>query len=157
MNNNFRVNFEFDQICMSLEYRKNTCPECRSKTIQSKLIRVYPNIVDLSCMDVEVGPENIVTLQNENDNLKFQLIEKDSAIKSKIESISRLQDENKKLTTNATQSRSIILSLEQKIETNKIITIQHTDQVSLSTRSTCFTHLDVFGYISKIICSMTYS
>lgn len=95
------------------------------------MIRLYANIVDPSGLDTEAGPENVVTLQNENDNLKFQLVEKNSTIKSKIDYITRLQEEKEKATANTTQSRNIILTLEQKLETNRIITLQHTDQVSL--------------------------
>lgn len=109
--------------------RKNTCPECRSKTIQSKVIRLYANVADPSYIDADSNPQDLVGLQNENDNLKYQLIEKDGAIKSKTETITRLQDDNKKLNTNQSQSKSIIITLEQKLETNKMITLQNTEQV----------------------------
>lgn len=109
--------------------RKNTCPECRSKTTQSKVIRLYANIADSSYLDAEAGPQDVVALQSENDSLKYQLVENNSAIKSKEDSIARLLEENKKLTMNTAQSRNIILTLEQKLETSKVITLQHTDQV----------------------------
>lgn len=64
---------------------------------------------------------DVALLQSENDNLKFQLLEKSGAIKSKEENIQMLTNENKKLKTNQVQSREIILSLEQKIENNAII------------------------------------
>lgn len=113
--------------------RKNTCPECRAKTIQSKVIRIFANIADPSVLDDESGPHDVMSLQSENDNLKFQLIEKDGSLRSKTETITRLQDDNKKLTTNTTQSRSIILTLEQKLETSKILSVHHNDQVSYVT------------------------
>lgn len=72
----------------------------------------------------------MITLQNENDNLKYRILEKDGAIKAKNESITKLEDENKKLNTGQTQSRNVILALEQKLEQNKIIQHQHTDQVN---------------------------
>lgn len=93
---------------------------------------MYANVADPSYIDADSNPQDLVGLQNENDNLKYQVIEKDGAIKSKTDTINRLQDENKKLNTNQSQSRSIIITLEQKLETNKMITLQNTEQVCAS-------------------------
>lgn len=93
------------------------------------MIRLYVNLADSSYVEDGDGPPDLIGLQNENDNLKFRLIEKDGSIKSKEESINRLQEENKKLSTGQTQSRNVILALEQKLEQNKIIANTHNDQV----------------------------
>lgn len=93
------------------------------------MIRLFVNIADSSYLEEEDGPRDLVGLQSENDNLKFRIIEKDGAIKSKEESLANLREENKKLVTGQTQSRNVILALEQKLEQNKIITAAHVDQV----------------------------
>lgn len=113
-------------------FRKNTCPECRSKTTSATVIRLFVNIVDSTYDEKDDGPTDLVGLQNENDNLKFRLIEKDGAIKSKEETITRLQEENKKLNTGQTHSRNVILVLEQKLEQNKIIASANNDQVRIA-------------------------
>lgn len=95
------------------------------------MIRLYANISDATYLENdESGASNVIGLQSENDNLKFRLIEKDGAIKSKDATINRLQTENAKLSTGQTQSRNVILALEQKLETSRIITHQNTDQVT---------------------------
>lgn len=116
-------------MCFNHLFRKNTCPECRSKSTSSTVIRLYVNIVDSTYDENADGPPDLVGLQNENDNLKFRLIEKDGAIKSKEEALTRLQDENKKLNTGHSKSRNVILALEQKLEQNKILQIAHSEQV----------------------------
>lgn len=95
------------------------------------MIRLYVNLADSSYIENGDGPPDLIGLQNENDNLKFRLIEKDGAIKSKDESIQRLQDENKKLSTGQIHSRNVILALEQKLEQNKIIANTQIDQVCI--------------------------
>lgn len=93
------------------------------------MTRLYVNIVDSTYDESVDGPPDLVSLQNENDNLKFRLIEKDGAIKSKEEALARLQDENKKLNTGHSKSRNVILALEQKLEQNKILQMAHSEQV----------------------------
>lgn len=111
------------------------------------MIRLYANISDTTYLENdESGASNVIGLQSENDNLKFRLIEKDGAVKSKDETINRLQIENAKLSTGQTQSRNVILALEQKLETSKIITHQNTDQV---TQRNVF--IDFFFYYSNAI------
>lgn len=112
-----------------INYRKNTCPECRSNGTKSTKIRLYLNIADASYLENQADAPDSITLQNENDNLKYRILEKDGTIKAKNESISRLEEDNKKLSTGQQISRNVILTLEQKIEQNKIIQNQHTDQV----------------------------
>lgn len=110
-------------------FRKSTCPECRSKATASTIIRLFVNITDTTYSEDNGDPSDLVSLQSENDNLKFRLIEKDGAIKSKDETLTRLRQENEKLMTGQTQSRNVILALEQKLEQNKIIANTHNDQV----------------------------
>lgn len=95
------------------------------------MIRLFVNLADSSYIENSDGPPDLIGLQNECDNLKFRLIEKDGAIKSKDESMQRLQDENKKLSTGQIHSRNVILALEQKLEQNKIIVNAHNDQVRI--------------------------
>lgn len=109
--------------------RKNTCPECRSKTTNATVIRLFVNIADSSYAEDNEGATDLVSLQSENDNLKFRIIEKDGALKSKDETLSRLREDNQKLSTGQTQSRNVILALEQKLESNRIIINAHNDQV----------------------------
>lgn len=87
------------------------------------------NIVDNAYAENEDGETDLVKLQSENDNLKYRLIEKDGAIKSKEDALNRMQDENKKLGTSQTQSRKVILALEKKLEQSEIIVNAHNDQV----------------------------
>lgn len=110
-------------------FRKNTCPECRSKTTSSTVIRLFVNIVDNPYSENEGGAPDLVNLQNENDNLKYRIIEKDGAIKSKEDALARLQEENKKLSTSQAQSRKVILALEKKFEQSEIIARDYNDQV----------------------------
>lgn len=93
------------------------------------MIRLYVNIADSAYAENTDGAPDVVCLQSENDNLKFRLIEKDGALKSKEDALTRLRDENQKLTTGQTQSRNVILALEQKLESNRIIIGAHNDQV----------------------------
>lgn len=93
------------------------------------MIRLFVNIVDNPYADCDEGAPDLFNLQSENDNLKFRLIEKDGAIKSKDESINRLNEENKKLSAGQIQSRNVILALEQKVDQSKIIANAHNDQV----------------------------
>ncbi|XP_031618478.1 E3 ubiquitin-protein ligase TRAIP-like [Contarinia nasturtii] len=109
--------------------RKNTCPECRSKTTTATVFRLFVNIADSSYAENDEAPNDLVGLQNENDNLKFRIIEKDGAIKSKEETLNRLQKENKKLTTGQIQSRSVIAHLEQKVEQINILNNTQLDQI----------------------------
>lgn len=122
-------------------FRKNTCPECRSKTTSATVIRLFVNIADNSIIENDASPTDLVGLQNENDNLKFRLIEKDGAIKSKEETLTRLQEENKKLTTGQIQSRSVIAHLEQKVEQINILNNAQHDQVG---------HISTVTFDSKI-------
>lgn len=109
--------------------RKDTCPECRSKTNNSSVLRLFVNIVDSSYSVNGDDPTDLVGLQSENDHLKFRLIEKDGIIKSKEETLNRLQDENKKLTHGQFQSRTVIQKLEQRQEQHNLLTIAQNDQV----------------------------
>lgn len=114
------------------KFRKNTCPECRNKTTSSTVIRLFVNIADSSYIENSDDPPDLISLQNENDNLKFRLMEKDGAIKSKDESLEKLKGDNKKLSSLQTQSRTVILALENKLEQNKIIANAHNDQVRIN-------------------------
>lgn len=94
------------------------------------MIRLFVNIVDGAYADSDdEGGTDVVRLQSENDNLKFRVIEKDAAIKSKDEALERLRDENQKLSISQAQSRNIIIALEQKLESNKVLLATHNDQV----------------------------
>lgn len=93
------------------------------------MIRLFVNIADSSYAEDNEGATDLVSLQSENDNLKFRIIEKDGALKSKDETLSRLREDNQKLSTGQTQSRNVILALEQKLESNRIIINAHNDQV----------------------------
>ncbi|XP_055322394.1 E3 ubiquitin-protein ligase TRAIP-like isoform X2 [Sitodiplosis mosellana] len=122
--------------------RKNTCPECRSKTTSATVIRLFVNIVDSTYDENVDGPPDLVGLQNENDNLKFRLIEKDGAIKSKEDALNRLQEENRKLNTGQMKTRELILTLEHKLEQSKVITNQYNDQIrALKSRVNEIDHL----------------
>lgn len=92
-------------------------------------MRLYVNIVDSTYDENVDGPPDLVGLQNENDNLKFRLIEKDGAIKSKEDAINRLQEENKKIRSGQLKARETILSLENQIENSKVIYNQSKDEV----------------------------
>lgn len=90
------------------------------------------NIADSSYANDDEGGTDLVSLQSENDNLKFRIIEKDASLKSKDETLDRLRDENQKLSTGQSQSRNVILALEQKLESNKILVAAHNDQVCVN-------------------------
>lgn len=92
-------------------------------------MRLYVNIVDSTYDESVDGPPDLVGLQNENDNLKFRLIEKDGAIKSKEEVINRLQDENKKICAIQSTARKTIIGLENKLENLVVTQNQYQDQV----------------------------
>lgn len=110
-------------------FRKNTCPECRSKTTSTNVMRLYVNIVDSTYDESVDGPPDLVGLQNENDNLKFRLIEKDGAIKSKEEAIKRLEGEKDKMLSSAKTARELMLTLEHQLEYHKVIVSQKGDEV----------------------------
>lgn len=93
------------------------------------MIRLFVNIADSSYAENDEGGTDLVSLQNDNDNLKFRIIEKDAAIKSKDEALDRLRDENQKLSTSQAQSRNVILALEQKVESHRVLIATHNDQV----------------------------
>lgn len=93
------------------------------------MTRLYLNIADSSYLENQADAPDLITLQNESDNLKYRLLEKDGAIKANKETISRLEEDNKKLTAGQLISRNVITTLEQKLEQNKIIQKAHTDQV----------------------------
>lgn len=115
-----------------LPRRKKTCPECRHTTTSSTVIRLFINIADPSYADNDEGDSSstdVIRLQSDNDNLKFRIIEKDAALKSRDETLERIRDENQKLGTNQEKSRNLILTLEQKLESYKILTATHNDQV----------------------------
>lgn len=95
------------------------------------MIRLFVNIADNTYTESSDGEPDLLGLQSEIDNLKYRLIEKDGAIKSKDETLSRLRDENQKLSHGQSQSRNVILALEQKLESNKIIINTHNDQVCM--------------------------
>ena len=102
------------------------------------MIRLFVNIVDNPYSENEGGAPDLVNLQNENDNLKYRIIEKDGAIKSKEDALARLQEENKKLTTSQAQSRKVILALEKKFEQSEIIARDYNDQVKNDVERTNF-------------------
>lgn len=112
-------------------FRNNTCPECRSKTTKSTVMRLYVNVIDRNPDDNINGDTDFLYIQNENDNLKFRLIEKDGALKSKEEALDRLRDENQKLSNEQVKARKIILALEEKNETNGIVIKTHNEQVCI--------------------------
>lgn len=93
------------------------------------MTRLYLNIADSSYLENQADAPDLITLQNENDNLKYRILEKDGAIKAKNESISHLEEENQKLTTGQQISRSVIMNLEQKLEDKKTLQRNYTDQV----------------------------
>lgn len=95
------------------------------------MIRLFVNIADSSYSENDDGRSgnDLVSLQSENDNLKFRLIEKDAALKSKDETLDRIRDENQKLANGQEKSRNLILTLEHKLESNKILIATHNDQV----------------------------
>lgn len=93
------------------------------------MIRLFVNIADSSYIENSDGVPDLASLQSENDSLKFRLFERDGALKSKEDSLSRLQEDNKKLNASQTQSRNVILALEQRLDQNRIIANAHNDQV----------------------------
>lgn len=71
-------------------------------------------------------------LQNENDNLKYRLIEKDGEMKSKETAIAQLTEEKNKMKSSQAKSREIILRLEREIENFKIFQIENSQEVRSS-------------------------
>lgn len=71
-------------------------------------------------------------LQNENDNLKYRLIEKDGEMKSKEAAIAQLTEEKNKMKSSQAKSREIVLRLEREIENFKIFQIENSQEVRSS-------------------------
>lgn len=78
----------------------------------------------------EYAGSKMVELQSENDNLKFQILEKNGLITSKEDSIKQLNKENEKLKANDGKSRLKVKDLEQRIESFCVIEKQYAQTVS---------------------------
>lgn len=79
----------------------------------------------------EYADTKMVELQNENDNLKFQLLEKNGVIASKEKSIQQLNKETETLKANNVKSRAKVTDLEQKIEGFGVIEKQYVQTVGI--------------------------
>lgn len=114
-------------------YRSKTCPECRHKT--SNVIKIYCNILSYSEQSNTFDDSEYQNsaLQNENDNLKYKLIEKDGEIKSKETVIDKLSIDMKKLKSNQTKSKDVILKLEREIEKYEIFQKENRNEVRITT------------------------
>lgn len=99
------------------------------------MTRLYLNLADSSYLENQADAPDLITLQNENDNLKYRILEKDGAIKAKNDTISRLEEDNKHLTTGQQISRKVILTLEQKLEQNKVLQSHYADEVIITQKT----------------------
>lgn len=74
------------------------------------------------------GPQ-MIELQSEVDNLKFQLLEKNGVIKSKEDAIQQLCTENEKIRHDQKKSQKRIQELQEKHDGMKIIEKLHVENV----------------------------
>lgn len=114
----FKKIFKVCSICYLLCFsRSKTCPQCRTKTSEKNLFRVFFNIVN-----VEGVANDPVTLQNELDSVKLQLRLKDNFVKTSEDELKSLKKEiatikqqNKELKEENVKSQSGLSSLKEQM------------------------------------------
>lgn len=72
-------------------FRSKSCPQCRNKTTEKTIHRVYFNVAS------NEPEEDTSVLRNKIDNLKFQIHLKDTDIKNATEENQNLNSQNKGL------------------------------------------------------------
>ncbi|XP_036141912.1 E3 ubiquitin-protein ligase TRAIP isoform X2 [Monomorium pharaonis] len=95
--------FHFPCLMQWLE-RSKTCPQCREKTTDGKIHRIYFNFSNSDSI-----VEDATSLQHRIDNLLFQLKLKDT-------NLNNLTDSNKQLETKTTGLRQEVRKLESEIK-----------------------------------------
>ncbi|KAG8239442.1 hypothetical protein J437_LFUL017435 [Ladona fulva] len=95
--------FHYNCVIQWLE-RAKTCPQCRSKTSEKSIHRVYFNVANID------GADDPSSLQNKIDNIKFQVKLKEIDIKNLKEANSDLTSKNKAL-------RGEVRDVEEKLAT----------------------------------------
>lgn len=93
-------------------------------------MRLYVNIADNSYVDSSQAPD-LTSLISEIDNLNLQLRQKSDIVKQKDKDIKLLNEEKRKLSNGQKQSKTIILTLEQRIDQNNLIEKNLIDQVKI--------------------------
>lgn len=92
MNSNSLVHgFVFAELITYSYFRSKSCPQCRNKTTEKTVHRVYFNVAS---SDPE---EDASLLRNKIDNLTFQIHLKDTDIKNAAEENQTLNNQNKGL------------------------------------------------------------
>lgn len=96
-------------LCISL-YRSKSCPQCREKTNQNKIHRIYFNF---SNNDTIV--EDTSVLQDKVDKLTFQILLKDKDIKYYSEKNENLEKQNSGLRSEVRKTESEVREKETAI------------------------------------------
>ncbi|PSN44320.1 hypothetical protein C0J52_09281 [Blattella germanica] len=107
--------FHYTCLIQWLE-RAKSCPQCRNKTTEKSIHRVYFNVA------TNEAEEDSSLLHNKIDSLKFQLCLKDTDIKNNQEENSKLNNQNKGL-------REEIVKLEKKIRIVESTSAAYKDQM----------------------------
>lgn len=131
--------------------KSKTCPQCRRP--DETIIRAYFNVQNINdTSQAEGSAEQQKTI----DDLRYQLLEKDGALKRKSDEISILSGEVNKLKESQRKSRVTIIGLEQIRDQNKILCETHCHQViclSLSLSHPQYSNINIFpDYISGTAC-----
>jgi hypothetical protein len=79
------------KLIICFQFRSKSCPQCRNKTTEKTIHRVYFNVASNEL------DEDTSVLRNKIDNLKFQIHLKDTDIKNATEENHTLNSQNKGL------------------------------------------------------------
>lgn len=108
--------FHYHCLIQWLE-RSHTCPQCRKKSTEKNIHRIYFNLANTDSIMDDVG-----TLQAKVDNLQFQLMLKDKDISNYKEKYSKvnaqntgLREEVRNLEKSAVTYESTLHALKQQI------------------------------------------
>ncbi|KAJ3650302.1 hypothetical protein Zmor_021999 [Zophobas morio] len=98
--------------------RSKTCPQCRYKTTEKNMHRIYLNHTNLEC-----SGDDFATLQSKYDNVQFQLMLKEKDVKNLSEKYNRTKQQNITL-------RETISELEGKTRSYDSVIHNLKDQIS---------------------------
>ncbi|XP_063235229.1 E3 ubiquitin-protein ligase TRAIP-like isoform X2 [Bacillus rossius redtenbacheri] len=106
----------FHYVCL-IEWleRSKSCPQCRSKTTESNIHRVFFNVMN-------DGKEDAGSLRNQIENLKFAVQMKELEVKNAADEVKTLKKRNVKL-------RNEFQNFEQKVSVLELLTVSLKEQI----------------------------
>lgn len=117
----------FHNECL-VKWLKNskTCPECRSETTSSNLIRMFVNI-----LDNDEAAMKLVDLESEIYGLKLQIAQKDDAIRIKDLAIISLTEANERLRHEEKHYHKVTTFLQNRFQEMYDLAKGYEEQVSM--------------------------